>query len=201
MKLRWVITIAVAAFAIVPGMRRLGPRLRFRRQDRLHEQGRRPGGHLLDERLRRTIRSTSAHDKTIAVRSTTCGPASSRPGGTFVAFERQYTTGGANLMVVRSDRDEAACVDPGAGLPASGTAIRAGLKDDVIIFAGDRDGNFDLYATPADGEGLLQLPHEGAVQDLGPTVSPNGNFVVFSRRAPVLPRPPGSTCSSWAAGP
>ena len=119
------------------------------------------------------------HDRTIGVRADV-QPVWS-PTGEFVAFERQYTKAGAELMVVRADGRQLHPLLPSMARgfwfchPSWSTS-------DVIFFTANQDGNFDLYSVSATGKNLVQLTHTAApVQNLGPSVSPDGRFVVFYR--------------------
>jgi Tol biopolymer transport system component len=179
MKLKWVIAIVVAAFAIVPAVAGSAPGYASGGKIAYMSKADGQADIYSMNAFSTTIPVNLTHDKTIAVRADV-QPAWSH-GGTFVAFERQYTTGGANLMVVRSDGTKLRALTQ-SGSSSVWNCHPSWLNDDVIIFTSNRDGNFDLYATPATGKGLLQLTHTKApVQNLGPTVSPNGKFVVFSR--------------------
>jgi Tol biopolymer transport system component len=200
MKLRWVIALALAAFAIVPAVA----------GSATGQPPIKPGGKIVFTSTKdgqadiysMTAFSTTmpvnlTHDKTIGVRADV-QPAWS-PDGAFVAFERQYTSGGANLMVVRSD---------GTKLHSLTMAVTSGVwnchpswsKGNVIFFTSNRDGNFDLYAAPASGRGLLQLTHTKApVQNLAPEVSPDGKTIVFSRTG-VGPSPQTAQLYTFALG-
>jgi len=118
-------------------------------------------------------------DKTIGVRKDV-QPAWS-PTGNFVAFERQFTKGGANLMVVRSDGTKLRALT----LSTSSSVWNchpSWSNGNAIFFTSNRDGNFDLYVFPAIGKAPIQLTHTTApVQNLGPAVSPDGKYVAFYR--------------------
>lgn len=179
MKLRWAIVIAAAAvFAAVPTL----------------------AGSTVAPPVKGTIVFTSlrdgqqdvysmdvhgkfvfnlSHDTTIGVRADV-QPVWS-PGGSFVIFERQYTKGGAELMVVRANGTQLHPL-----IPALSSRVwschPSWSKDGTIYFTSNRDGNFELYSVSASGEGLTQLTHTAApTQNFGPAVSPDGKSVVFYR--------------------
>jgi TolB protein len=119
------------------------------------------------------------HDKTVGVRADV-EPVWS-PDGRYVAFERQYAKGGADLMVV----------DASGGIPwpltksgpgATWNCHPAWAASGVVYFTSNRDGNFDLYSVAVNGGKLTQLTKtEPPAQNLTPAVSPDGTAVVFSR--------------------
>jgi Tol biopolymer transport system component len=185
MKLRWVIAFAVAAFALVPAVAGSTP----------GQPPIKPGGKIVFSSTadgQADIYSMNAvgistnrplnlsHDKTTGVR-TDVQPTWS-PGGAFVAFERQYAKGGADLMVVRSDGTKLRTLlsrTPTTGVWNCHPSWSIG---NLIYFTSNRDGNFDLYAASASGAGVLQLTHTKApIQNLGPEVSPDGKYLLFSR--------------------
>jgi TolB protein len=99
----------------------------------------------------------------------------------FVAFERQYVKGGADLMVANAD---------GSNLHALMPSLVRGVwnchpswaDNGTIYFTSNRDGNFDLYSVMVSGKGLRQLTKTSApIQNLAPAISPDGNTIVFAR--------------------
>lgn len=124
------------------------------------------------------------HDKTIGAR-TDVQPVWS-PTGQYVAFERQYAKAGADLMVVKSDGTQLHQLVP-AMTPGVWNCHPAWSSHNIIYFTSNRDGNFELYSILPNGTGLKQLTRTSApIQNLGPAVSRDGNFVVFYR-AGLLP--------------
>ena len=55
----------------------------------------------------------------------------------------------------------------------------------VIVFASDRDGDWEIYAVNADGTGLRRIT-DNDVEDTGPIGSPDGSRVAFMRGDDVL---------------
>lgn len=126
----------------------------------------------------KTVRNLT-HDRTIDLR-TDVQPVWS-PTGDYVVFERQYTKGGADLMVVRADGTQAHSLLPGVSRE-TWNCHPSWSKGNVIYFTSNRDGNFDLYAVSANSTRVLQLTTTDApVQNLGPAVSPDGRTVAFFR--------------------
>lgn len=106
------------------------------------------------------------------------------PGGSMLAFERQYSNQrGAVLMVIKADGSKLRVLSP----PSS----RVGTRDShpswspdggAVVFTSNRDGNFDLYAVKASGLGLRQLTFtKGSVRNLSPQWSPDGRTILFVR--------------------
>ena len=119
------------------------------------------------------------HDKTIDLR-TDVQPVWS-PAGDYVAFERQYVKGGADLMVVRADGAQLHSLLPGVSR-GTWNCHPSWSRGNVVYFTSNRDGNFDLYAVAANSTKVLQLTTTDApVQNLGPAVSPDGRTVAFYR--------------------
>jgi Tol biopolymer transport system component len=120
------------------------------------------------------------HDKTIGLR-TDVQPVWS-PTGDYIAFERQYTKGGADLMVVRADGTQPVhSLLPGVSRDIW-NCHPSWSRGNVVYFTSNRDGNFDLYAVSANSTKVLQLTTTTApVQNLGPAVSPDGRTVAFFR--------------------
>ncbi|NIR36918.1 MAG: hypothetical protein GWN79_09480, partial [Actinobacteria bacterium] len=52
-----------------------------------------------------------------------------------------------------------------------------------IVFASDRDGEFDLYVMNGDGSGITRLT-DGPGLDFNPRWSADGSKIAFARRAP-----------------
>jgi Tol biopolymer transport system component len=52
----------------------------------------------------------------------------------------------------------------------------------LIAFASDRAGNFELYVMNADGSGQRRLTRTRAIAEYGPAWSPNGRRIAFWRR-------------------
>jgi Tol biopolymer transport system component len=126
------------------------------------------------------------HDKTIGVRADV-QPVWS-PSGDLVAFERQYAKGrGADVMVVDSNGKNLHALAPSLQM-GTWSCHPSWAMDNTVYFTSNRDGNFDLYSVLASGKGLKQLTKTpGLVQNLAPTVSPDGKFVAFVRTSEVGP--------------
>jgi Tol biopolymer transport system component len=103
--------------------------------------------------------------------------------GLKVAFASYNTFGGADIMVVN---------ESGKGLinltrgPFANTRVQnlhpTWAPDGSIVFASNRDGNFDLYRISAATDAVTRLTTTAApVQNLEPDFSANGKFLVFSR--------------------
>ncbi len=68
-------------------------------------------------------------------------------------------------------------VAPTSGAVPSPTALSG--PDGVIVFSGDRDGDFDIWAMRPDGTGITQLT-TGAARERSPSVSADGSRLVYS---------------------
>jgi len=76
------------------------------------------------------------------------------------------------------------------GVPAA--QAQDSSTEPVIVFASDRDGDWELYATNPDGSGLLRLT-ENDVDDLNPMPSPDGGRLAYERGdEPVVANSDGS---------
>jgi len=64
------------------------------------------------------------------------------------------------------------------GVPAA--QAQDSSTEPVIVFASDRDGDWDLYATGPDGAGLAQLT-DNEVDDVSPAPSPDGALLAYRR--------------------
>jgi Tol biopolymer transport system component len=179
MKLRWAIAIAAAAvFAAVPAL--AGSTATPPVTGKIVYTSLKDGQadiYSMNADGKNVVNLT--HDKTIGVRADV-QPVWA-PGGEFVAFERQYTKAGAELMVVKFDGTQLHSL-----IPTQNRAVWSGhpswTSGNLIYFTSNRDGNFELYSISATGKDLTQLTHTKApIQNLGPSVSPDGKSVVFSR--------------------
>jgi TolB protein len=120
-----------------------------------------------------------SHDKTIGARSDV-QPVWS-PSGAAVAFERQHTTGGADLMVVNANGSNLHPLTFGFA-PGVWNCHPSWAGNNTVYFTSNRDGNFDLFSVSIKGTGVRQLTQTSApVQNLGPAVSPDGKTIVFYR--------------------
>jgi Tol biopolymer transport system component len=115
--------------------------------------------------------------------------------GSKVAFTRYFGDGSSDIMVVGAD---------GKGLVnVTGPSFRRGISNihpamapnGSIVFASNRDGNFDLYRvaplSTSSGRHIVRMTNTVApVQNLSPDFSSNGSMLVFSR---VSSLPSGSS--------
>jgi Tol biopolymer transport system component len=69
---------------------------------------------------------------------------------------------------------------PGTGVRSAATALgrSASETDGAVVFASNRDGDFDLYAVNLDGTGLMPLTND-SLDEYDPLPSPDGSHVVF----------------------
>ena len=64
---------------------------------------------------------------------------------------------------------------------ACGDSPTEPAREDLIIFASDRDGDYELYTIKPDGSGLRQLT-DNDVTDVQPAYSPDGKRIAFASR-------------------
>ena len=103
--------------------------------------------------------------------------------GMNVAFTTYYTNGGADIFVVNPSRKGAVNI--------TGPSVRPGIlnihptwaPDGSIVFASNRDGNFDLYRIGVSAADRLvrMTKTESPTQTSDPDYSADGKWLVFSR--------------------
>jgi TolB protein len=102
--------------------------------------------------------------------------------GTMVAYTSYYGNGGADIFVVNANGKGAVNI--------TGPSVRPGIlnihptwaPDGSIVFASNRDGNFDLYRVGGSATGgVVQMTRTATpVQNYDPDYSPNGGMLAFS---------------------
>jgi len=105
--------------------------------------------------------------------------------GMKVAYTRYYTSGGADIIAVNAN---------GKGsVNLTGPSVRPGIlnihptwaPDGSVVFASNRDGNFDLYrvgiTAATDRQQPVQMTYTVGVQNFDPDYSADGKMLVFSR--------------------
>jgi Tol biopolymer transport system component len=111
--------------------------------------------------------------------------------GAQIAFTRYWSNGGSDIMVIGAN---------GKGLVnVTGPALQPGIMNvhptfapnGSIVFASNRDGNFDLYRIGPSSIGTRTIVRmtktEAPVQNLDPDYSADGLRLVFSRQSSVAP--------------
>jgi Tol biopolymer transport system component len=104
--------------------------------------------------------------------------------GLKVAFTSYNTTGGSNIMVVNANGRGLVNLTGGPGLTARVLNIHPTFSPDgSIVFASNRDGNFDLYriGMTATNQLVRMTKTAAPIQNLDPDYSANGKLLVFSR--------------------
>lgn len=110
--------------------------------------------------------------------------------GTKIAFARYNVAGGADIFVMNAT---------GKGLvKVSGPSISERIvnthptwaRDGSIVFASNRDGNFDLYRVGAATDGIVRMTKTDApIQNMSPDYSIDGKMLVFSRSSTLSVTP------------
>lgn len=97
-----------------------------------------------------------------------------------IVFDTQDGRGVSQIYTVRPDgSDLRQLTDESSG----GTAITPHWSADgrFIVYAGNQTGNREIYVMNADGSGKRQLTSSSEFDNSWPSVSPDGEAVVFSR--------------------
>ncbi len=113
------------------------------------------------------------------------------PNGTKIAFARYNLVGGADIFVLNAT---------GKGLvKVSGPSVSERIvnthptwaRDGSIVFASNRDGNFDLYRVGAAAtDGIVRMTKTDApIQNMYPDYSIDGKMLVFSRSSALSATP------------
>jgi TolB protein len=123
------------------------------------------------------------HDKTIGMRADV-EPAWS-PDRQFVAFQRNFVKTdvvSSQIFLVAADGTKLGSLMP----PMKGVVdMHPSWSPDgqSIVFASDRDGNFELYLFTLNSGQVIQLTDtKTGVENLEPQWSPNGEMIVFTRQ-------------------
>lgn len=104
--------------------------------------------------------------------------------GLRVAFTSYNTSGGSNIMVVNANGKGLVNLTSGPGLINRVLNIHPTFSPDgSIVFASNRDGNFDLYriGLTATNQLVRMTKTAAPVQNLDPDYSASGKLLVFSR--------------------
>jgi Tol biopolymer transport system component len=123
--------------------------------------------------------------------------------GVKVAFTRYNASGGADIMVVNAN---------GKGLVnLTGPSLTNRVQnihptwspDGSIVFASNRDGNFDLYRIGISATGALtrMTKTNAPIQNLDPDYSANGKLIAFSRVMTLAASPTPASIYSMVASP
>lgn len=115
--------------------------------------------------------------------------------GMKVAFTTYYTNGGADIFVATASKKGAVNI-------TGGPSMRRGIlnihptwsPDGSIVFASNRDGNFDLYriGTAKTGSLVRMTKTEAPTQNLDPDYSASGTMLAFSRTGAPTRQPTAS---------
>ncbi|HEX6849885.1 MAG TPA: hypothetical protein VF139_00650 [Candidatus Polarisedimenticolaceae bacterium] len=109
-------------------------------------------------------------------------PAWSADGTKLVFVGEEIATGRVDLWSANADGTGLARVTDDDAVDAEPTWTPDGAK---IVFATDRDGNFEIYSVNPDGTSPARLTNDAA-PDRDPDVSPDGTKIVFVRDADAL---------------
>lgn len=109
-------------------------------------------------------------------------PAWSADATKLVFVGKETATGQVDLWTVHADGTGLARVTNDAAVDAEPAFTPDGAK---IVFATDRDGNFEIYACNPDGTSAARLTNDPA-SDRDPDVSPDGTKIVFVRDTDAL---------------
>jgi TolB protein len=109
-------------------------------------------------------------------------PAWSASGGKIAFTRHNATTSGSHIMVVNADGSGLTNVTSTAK-PGSSNIDPSWSRDGKIVFASNRDGNFDLYQIkPGETQAYRLTATSAPTQNVDPAWSPRGDAIVFSRR-------------------
>jgi Tol biopolymer transport system component len=104
------------------------------------------------------------------------------PEGRRIAFARQSGAGSSSIMLVNADGSGLVSLTPPAVTPTRNVDPSWAPDGKRIVFASNRDGNFDLYWLRPGSSRVYRLTKTSApVQNLDPSFSPSGTAIVFSR--------------------
>ena len=104
------------------------------------------------------------------------------PDGKRIVFTRS-TAGGSSIMLVNADGSGLTYLTSPPSLTKTSNVNPNWSRDGTrVVFASNRDGNFDLYWLALGNDQVHRLTKTSApVQNLDPAWSPNGDAIVFSR--------------------
>jgi TolB protein len=127
------------------------------------------------------------------------------PNGLKIAFTKYNALGGADIFAVNATGKGLVNLTGGPALLSRTVNIHpTWAPDGSIVFASNRDGNFDLYriGVPSVTNSIVRMTKtEAPVQNLDPDYSANGKMLVFSRTASLSVLPMGASLLSMVAVP